>query len=326
MALSTEIIITLQNLKEVGKKGFGTKTILEMSKLQINIETIDELCINWKSFYGKKFEDVNKVDLLAANKIAQNVMRSCHTENIGIISYFEPAFPDSLKYCVNEEGKEDPAILLYYRGSLKALDKPGIAIIGTREPTPNGIKAGKYFAEKFAEKGFNIVSGLAIGCDTMGHIGALNVINGTTTAFLANGLDWESIYPKENLELAKNIVEKGGLLLSEYPIGQSCNRYNLVARDRLQAGLSYATIAIQTGIKGGTMHAVNTTICSKKPLFMVNYKLPEDTEHVKVQGNNKLISEGKARPLGTDTFETVCNIINDTILKQRKITLNDKFF
>ena len=66
---------------------------------------------------------------------------------------------------------------------------PGIAIIGTREPTEAGTQAGIYFAEKFAEQGFNIVSGLAIGCDTTGHQGALNV-KGTTTAFQANGLDW----------------------------------------------------------------------------------------------------------------------------------------
>lgn len=124
-----------------------------------------------------------------------------------------------------------------------------------------------------------------------------------TTAFLANGLDWESIYPKENLELARNIIEKGGLLLSEYPVGQSCGRYGLVARDRLQAGLSYATVVIQTGEKGGTMHAVNATINSGKLLFAVEYKNGEDATHEKVQGNVKLIREGKAHPLRSASID-----------------------
>jgi DNA processing protein len=127
--------------------------------------------------------------------------------------------------------------------------------------------------------------------------------NHSSYCFLANGLDWESIYPKENLELARNIIEKGGLLLSEYPVGQSCGRYGLVARDRLQAGLSYATVVIQTGEKGGTMHAVNATINSGKLLFAVEYKNGEDATHEKVQGNVKLIREGKAHPLRSASID-----------------------
>ena len=185
---------------------------------------------------------------------------------------------------------------------------PGVAVIGTREPTHNGIKAGEFFAGEFAKKGYNIVSGLAIGCDTTGHKGALEV-NGVTTAFLANGLDWESIYPKENLKLAQDIVRNGGLLLSEYPIGQSCGRYGLVARDRLQAGLSKATIVVQTGEKGGTMHAVNATIASNKPLFVVEYKHPSDYNHEKVQGNVYLQQNKGAFPLRSSEIENAVSII-----------------
>ena len=286
MALNTEIILTLQQLK-----GFGTKTIIGISQIGEDINTIEELCHSWKSRKGKRFESISTEDLYSANKAALRVLDACQRENIGIISYDEPLFPTMLRNCINEEGKEDPAILLYYRGNIDALQKPGIAVIGTREPTPNGIKAGNFFSAEFAKQGFNIVSGLAIGCDTTGHEGALSV-GGTTTAFLANGLDWNSIYPKENLELAKRIVENGGLLLSEYPIGQTCNRYSLVARDRLQAGLSYATIAIQTGIKGGTMHAVRTTINNNKILAVVNYKEQSVKCNENVAGNELLISRG----------------------------------
>ena len=320
MALNTEIILTLRQLK-----GFGTKTIINISKTDKDISTIEKLCLFWKTLKGKRFESISSEDLYSANKAALRVLDACQRENIGIISYDEPLFPTMLRNCINEEGKEDPAILLYYRGNIDALQKPGIAVIGTREPTPNGIKAGNFFSAEFAKQGFNIVSGLAIGCDTTGHEGALSV-GGTTTAFLANGLDWNSIYPKENLELAKRIVENGGLLLSEYPIGQACNRYSLVARDRLQAGLSYATIAIQTGIKGGTMHAVRTTLQAHKPLFMVKFKSAEDNNHEKVQGNNQLISEGKAFPLGSETLTEAIERARESIKNPSVTQVQGRFF
>ena len=221
------------------------------------------------------------------------------------MSYYEDCFPKELRACIDETGKLDPPILLYYKGNRKVFERPGIAVIGTREPTANGVRAGRYFSSEFAKNGYNVVSGLAIGCDAACHQGAMEA-GGVTTAFLANGLDWESIYPKENLELAKNIVEKGGVLLSEFAVGQSCGRYGLVARDRLQAGLSYATVVIQTGEKGGTMHAVNATINSGKLLFAVEYKDSRDSIHEKVQGNIKLIQEGKAHPLrSTSIGETI---------------------
>jgi DNA processing protein len=216
-------------------------------------------------------------------------------------------------------------LILFYRGNIKVLQMPGIAIIGTREPTEAGTQAGIYFAEKFAEQGFNIVSGLAIGCDTTGHQGALNV-KGATTAFLANGLDWESIYPKENLELAKNIVESGGLLLSEYPVGQRGNRYTLVERDRLQAGLSYATIVIQTGLRGGTMHAVNATLKARKPLFMIKYKNMDGQVGGKAEGNKKFLEEGKAHALTSGSFEDALAVIRESVEKNNKPKIKDSLF
>jgi DNA processing protein len=316
MALSTELILTLQNLK-----GFGSKTILQINEVSRNkITTIPDLCVFWKFLKGKKFEKVTDDDLYIANRVANKIIEESNRNNVGVISICDDMFPKLLKECINEEGKIDPPIILYYRGNIKALEKPGIAIIGTREPTLNGEQAGIYFSEEFAKKGFNIVSGLAIGCDTAGHKGALNV-NGTTTAFLANGLDWDSIYPKENIALAKEIVEKGGLLLSEYPVGQACNRYALVARDRLQAGLSYATIAIQTGLFGGTIHAVNATLRANKPLFMINYKHDCDLIHQNVQGNIKFVKEGKAKPLGRTSFDASLSIIRDSISKLNQLQL-----
>ena len=109
------------------------------------------------------------------------------------------------------------------------------------------------------------------------------------------------------------MVERGGLLLSEYPVGQAGNPYTLIARDRLQAGLSYATIVIQTGIKGGTMHAVGATLNAKKPLFAVKYKRIEEQNGERAEGNGRLLEEGKAHPLASATLDEAFSLVQASI-------------
>lgn len=306
--LSPEIVLTLQQLE-----GIGNKTILSKigSNAATSISSVADLLCFWPSLKGKKFESISADDIKDANRLAKRIIQRAEEDNVGIITFYDKDYPEILRECTDEKGKLDPPLVLFYRGNLKALSMPSVAIIGTREPTPNGVKAGEYFAGEFAKRGFNIVSGLAIGCDTSGHSGALKV-NGITTAFLANGLDWDSIYPKENLALAKEIVEKDGLLLSEYPLGQSCGRYGLVARDRLQAGLSNATIVVQTGVKGGTMHAVNATLASNKPLFVVEYRNEDDLHNEKVQGNITLIRSNKAFALRSSEIDAAIKLIEES--------------
>ena len=103
---------------------------------------------------------------------------------------------------------------------------------------------------------FNIVSGLAIGCDTAGHISIIDA-SGITTAVTAHGLD--TVYPAENRGLAEKIYENNGILISEYFVNTRGLPNYFVERDRIQAGLSLGTIVIETDIKGGTMHTVNFT-------------------------------------------------------------------
>ena len=117
------------------------------------------------------------------------------------ISYFDENYPERFK-CIN-----DSPIVLNYLGDFKNLNNiPAVAIVGTREPSENGLKAAYRFGEIFGEGGFNVVSGLALGCDTGGHRGCLKT-NGFTSAVLAHGLD--HVYPKENKKLADEILKNG---------------------------------------------------------------------------------------------------------------------
>lgn len=304
MALSKEMILTLQQLK-----GIGNKTIFKICESEnSSISDIDEVYDVLKKQKGKKFENLVKDDIMDANSYAKRIIEKSEEANIGLISYYDAGYPDILKRTIDEEGRLDPPLLLWYRGDISIIELPAIAVIGTREATPEGISGGTYIAGEFAKQGFNIVSGLAIGCDTCGHRGALNV-GGKTTAFLANGLDHDSIYPSENQELAEEIVNKGGLLLSEYSIGQTVNKYSLVARDRLQAGLSLATLVIQTGIKGGTMHAAITTLKAEKPLYTMKFKDESINNHEKCLGNAHLVKQGAKFISGKDNIIEICRQI-----------------
>lgn len=312
MALNTELIVTLQRIR-----GMSNRTIFHINEaFTDDINSIEELCDNWGYLNDKKLAKIKSSDLYTANFIARRFIDTSLKNGIGLISICDDIFPLQLKKCINEKGTFDPPVVLYYRGNLKALEKPGIALIGSSEATENGEKASSYFSSKFAENGFNIVSGLGVGCDTAVHRGALKV-DGTTTAILANGLDWDSIYPKNNLYLAKEIVSNGGLLLSEYPTGKTCDRYTLAARDRIQAGLSHALVAIQTGIYERAMDTVKATLQSKKPLFTVDYSQEQDLKHESVQGNIKMLKLGKAKSLTKNTFDNALASIKRQVEKLR---------
>ena len=314
MALTKEQILTLTCLKEVDVKGVGPQKIFAIGA------TIDDRGLEIKSYEdlaqlmsGMKEKAINKVTLSNLNdayQIARKIIEASSQAGIGLVGFYDEEFPDVLRKTVNEEGKLDPPLLLWYRGDFSITQLPGFAIIGTREATPEGIAGGTFLAGEFAKRGFNIVSGLAIGCDTCGHKGALKV-GGKTTAILANGLDHNSIYPPENQELAEQIVENGGLLISEYRIGTPVNRYSLVARDRLQSGLSLATLVIQTGEHGGTMHAATATLKAEKSLYTMYFKDEVTRQHEKSLGNALLVNKGAKYIKGGDDFDKISDCIKN---------------
>lgn len=308
MSLNKEQILTLTCLKDIGVKGVGPAKIFSIAGQAQDNSTINELFEVMRSMKEKAIKAVELEDLIDANKYANNLISKSEQNGIGLIGFFDEEYPDILRKTINEDGKLDPPLLLWYRGDISLLKMPGIAVIGTREATPEGMAGGEYLSGEFAKRGFNIVSGLALGCDTSGHRGALKV-GGKTTAFLANGLDTESIYPPENQDLAEEIISNGGLLLSEYRIGSKVNRYGLVARDRLQAGLSLATLVVMTGVKGGTMHAANTTLKAGKLLMAMKFKDEETNLHEKCLGNADLVRRGGKFISGKSDIDDISDYI-----------------
>lgn len=157
----------------------------------------------------------------------------------------------------------DRPAILHVRGSLL----PGrryVACIGTRQPSVFGQAAARGISRFLAAHGWSIVSGLARGVDTLCHEAALEA-GGHTVAVLANGLD--SVYPGQNRGLAERILAAGGALLSEQPPGTPALPRYLFARNRLQCGMSAATVVMQTDLIGGTMHTVHHAVLQDRPLI-----------------------------------------------------------
>ena len=311
MALTKEYLLAIKSFE-----GIGTKKLLKIG----NYVEDKNLCISSPSELVPIFEDLKikvkkekvTTDMLQeALGIAKRTIDYSMQAGIGITTYYDDDYPVILRDTIDEDGRLAPPMVLYYKGDLSITQLPGLAVIGTREITDFGKKAGLFLTQELAKRGFCIVSGLALGCDTVGHQGALNV-GGKTIAFLAHGLD--TVYPPENEALAQQIIDNGGLLLSEYPVGMGVNRYNLVARDRLQASMAHATRVIQTGVQGGTMHAANTTLQYPKPLYVIKFKNNDENEHEKSLGNALLVEKGAKYISGSDDI----NEIADSIMKYQK--------
>lgn len=203
----------------------------------------------------KKYCEINNLELEKAYKKALIALEESFENEINYITYENQMFP------IVPQGKTDGPLIFFYRGNLNAiLSNKSISIIGSSHPTKAAEYTTKKLTHYLAKLDFNIVGGLEIGCNSIGHSKVLeyrrDYSKGYTTAILPNGIDTKSLYPKENRILAENIVANGGLLLSEFPIHTKCTPHNLVRRDLLQTELSKMVIPIQTTINGRTMHAI----------------------------------------------------------------------
>ena len=214
MTISHEFILTLQKLRGFGPKKIETiaQAISESQFKAMSLEELYDVLVDLHK--AGRLKGISSLpdyeDLDDANRRACYIIRKSEDMGIKMVSRYDSDFPSNLLNTVNEKGKLDVPILLYYKGDLSITTKPAIAIIGTREPSPQGRVAGEKFGEFFASHGFNIVSGLAVGCDTAGHRGALKSAAGATTAFLAHGLD--TVYPPERESYAKDPSNNSSLV------------------------------------------------------------------------------------------------------------------
>lgn len=181
----------------------------------------------------------------------------------------------------------DPPLRLYVLGNKEILKEKGVAVVGTRNPTEYGKKVAIQFAKQLSEKGVNIISGLAVGIDTCAHLGNLQVYDkAKTIAVLGNGLD--EIYPKDNINLAKQIIKSGGCIISEYPVGTKPKKLHFPQRNRIISGLSKGVLVIEAREKSGSLITADFALEQGKEVFAV----PGDVGKLTSVGTNNLIKQG----------------------------------
>lgn len=289
MALTAKQIVALLELPRIGKKtvleiGSQVDGFMDDGALYSEIMRLynDRVCSLPRCFTEHEFAGA----LLQAEK----TLKQSQQLGIGWVSLYDPNYPAVLNNVKSKDStrKESP-LLLYYRGRLQLMLTPSIAIIGSRQAAPQAEKAAEFLARNFAQRGLSIVSGLAIGCDTAAHKGALNVGLGQTIAVLGNGLD--RVQPASNTTLAAQILDQGGLLISEYAIGQNAVGYTLVARDMIQAGISNAVVVVQSKSNGGTMHAAIAAANAGKKLYTVKYSDSALNQSDYTDGNRLLVDK-----------------------------------
>lgn len=224
---------------------------------------------------------VNSNSLLKAEKEIDFIEK----EKINVVFYLDKNYPERLKYC------EDAPILLYTKGNIDLNNQKVISIVGTRKATTDGIMFCEKLVQDLSQRNHDpiIVSGLAYGIDASAHKSALEN-NLETVAVLGHGLD--IIYPASHKKLANDIIQNG-MLITDFPSMSARDKNNFIKRNRIIAGLSDATIVIESGEKGGSLVTADLANSYNRDVFAVPGRVNDELS----KGCNKLIKTNKAAML-----------------------------
>ena len=190
---------------------------------------------------------------------------------------------------------EDPPLMLYALGCIENLTgafarcaEMGVAVVGSRNPTPQGVQNAKQFSEALGQAGLTVVSGLALGIDGAAHEGALSGFTGeglATIAVVGTGLD--RVYPKSHLDLAHRIAGRG-LILSEYALGTPPLSANFPKRNRIISGLCKGTLVVEAALKSGSLITARLAVEQGKDVFAI----PGSIHATQARGCHALIKQG----------------------------------
>ena len=179
----------------------------------------------------------------------------------------------------------EPPKQLYVRGNVSLLNKPSIAIVGSRNCTEYGYKQAIKFSKELSDNGICVISGMAIGIDTAAHVGAKGG-KGKTVAVLGAGFEY--IYPEQNMELYNSILEEEGCIITEFPPEKEVDLSNFPRRNRIIAGISMGVLLIEGRLRSGSVVTAHHAIKQKKEVFCI----PHNLEVAVGGGSNYLIKEG----------------------------------
>lgn len=234
----------------------------ELESLRIRPETIES--IMKKEFHDKALDEFERVKKAGGD----------------ILILDDGSYPDLLRQI------DDPPITLYVRGDWQAcLEQPCVGVIGSRNCSTYGKNSAEMLSRELAARGITIVSGLARGIDTSAHRGAIEA-KGRTIGVLGTGLD--SIYPKENTRLAEEILEKGGALFTQFPLGTPPLKDNFPYRNRIISGLSLGVLIVEASERSGSLITARLAMEQNREVMAVPGNITSGNSF----GTNYLIKAG----------------------------------
>ena len=200
------------------------------------------------------------------------------TEPRAIVTLGDPYYPHALL------ASADPPLLLYAQGRLELLQADSVAVVGSRNPTPQGHDNARAFSSHLSHAGLTIVSGMALGVDAAAHAGGLEGA-ASTIAVVGTGLD--RVYPRRNLSLAHRIAAKG-LIVSEYSLGTPPLPANFPLRNRIIAGLSRGTLVVEAALQSGSLITARLAVEAGREVFAI----PGSIHSPQSRGCHALIKQG----------------------------------
>jgi DNA processing protein len=214
-----------------------------------------------------------------ARAAAEDELKRVAEAGGSVLTPEEEAYPERLR-----EIYDAPAVL-WIRGNVELLARPGIAVVGTRQPSPYGAGMAELLSRDLANRRLVILSGMARGVDTAAHKGAIEA-GGKTVAVWGTGID--VIYPKENKKLAESIVASGGTIVSEYPLGTFPAPQNFPIRNRILSGMSVGVLVIEAAEYSGTRITARCAMEQNRDVYAV----PGNVTNKNAWGPNTLIKQG----------------------------------
>lgn len=226
-----------------------------------------------------------KLALLSSRKISQAVEQALRWESLQpdhhLLALDHPSYPELLR------NTADAPALLYAKGDLASLRRPTLAIVGSRKASQQALRQTRELAAKLAERGFAIISGLAMGIDAAAHNGALEA-GGVTIAVSAT--EPESVYPKRHRQLAQSIVNNGGLIVTEYPLGAPTLKWYFPRRNRIISGLCSGVLVAEASLPSGSLTTATHAINQGREVMAI----PGSISNPGVKGCHWLIKQGAA--------------------------------
>ena len=259
--------------------GLGPSRIRKLAEHYGTAERVFQASLTELEATGMRAVSAQSLATGKSLELAQDELAKAVQAKARIISLNDPEYPPRLKEIY------DPPVILFVKGSVEVLSNPGIAMVGTRHPTPYGSGMAERLATDLAARGLVIISGMARGIDTSSHRGAI-AAKGKTVAVLGTGID--VAYPKENTRLAEQILALGGALISEFPVGTSPVPQNFPIRNRIISGMSAGVLVVEAAEYSGTRITSRCALEQNRDVYAV----PGNVTNKNSWGPNTLIKQG----------------------------------